>query len=461
MVRMLALIGTLAWLGSGWPNEPVLVPTVGGPTLALDAGTLFHTLTSDFFPEDDGTAYVQTGDIPAMWLRDAAAQALPYVRFAEQEPGLASLVRGVIEHEARNVLTDPYANAFTARYRVWEQKWEVDSPAFPVTLLWVYWRHTHDARVFTPRVRWMLQHVVAVYACEQRHAECSHYFYGELPHGGRGAPFAETGMIWSGFRPSDDACVYPFNIPQNMLAVVALNELAVLAERGYGDHALADAAAGLAAQVRGAIGRFGRVYQMRVGWVYAYEVDGLGHAAVIGDANIPNLISATYFDYLSPDDALYQNTRRFILSSANPYFYHAGYAEGLGSAHTPRGWIWPLGIIMRSLTADDPLETADGLRALAATDGVDGLMHESFDPRRPWHFTRAEFGWANAMYAELIFRTAAGMPAERFSPAPFGQVLREAHTPVLAPLLLQWRNRAAVVAALERLSEPMFGMRLP
>jgi hypothetical protein len=52
------------------------------------------------------------------------------------------------------------------------------------------------------------------------------------------------------------------------------------------------------------------------------------------------------------------------------------------------------------------------LAVLATTDGDDGLIHESFDPNDYRTYTRAEFGWANAMFAELLFRAAAGFPAE-------------------------------------------------
>ena len=29
-------------------------------------------------------------------------------------------------------------------------------------------------------------------------------------------------MTWSGFRPSDDACVYPYLVPSNMFASVVM-----------------------------------------------------------------------------------------------------------------------------------------------------------------------------------------------------------------------------------------------
>ena len=98
----------------------------------IETAQLFHTLFHDFFLEDDATTYVQTGDIPAMWLRDSSAQTIPYIRYQAAYPALRARFAGVIERNARNVLTDPYANALDADYHVWERKWEVDSLAWPV-----------------------------------------------------------------------------------------------------------------------------------------------------------------------------------------------------------------------------------------------------------------------------------------------------------------------------------------
>jgi meiotically up-regulated gene 157 (Mug157) protein len=100
----------------------------------------------------DGTAYVKTGDIPAEWLRDASAQVRPYLFFAKSDIRVASLLRGIIAREAKYLQVDPYANAFTIDYRVWEEKFELDSLAYPIILSWSYWKATGDASSFRRHV---------------------------------------------------------------------------------------------------------------------------------------------------------------------------------------------------------------------------------------------------------------------------------------------------------------------
>ena len=43
-------------------------------------GCFRNSLDTSVTLEPDGTTFVATGDIPAMWLRDSAAQVRPYVR---------------------------------------------------------------------------------------------------------------------------------------------------------------------------------------------------------------------------------------------------------------------------------------------------------------------------------------------------------------------------------------------
>ncbi len=414
----------------------------------IPAAVLFQTLGADFFLQNDGTIYVQTGDIPAMWLRDSSAQAKPYVRFVAQLPKTGPLIRGVIERNAKNVLTDPYANAFTAGYKIWEEKWEVDSLAYPVTLAYTYWRRTGDRAMFTPRLHWALQHSVATLVCEQHHATCSHY-RSRFLMSGRGADFAYTGMIWSAFRPSDDPVRYSYNVPQNMFAVVAMREAADLATQGYSDTNLAAQAAKLANDVDDGIKRYGRVYNVTFGWMYAYEVDGLGHTLFMDDANLPNLISATYYGYAAADDPFYTNTRRFALSKSNPYFYTGKYAAGLGSPHTPTGYVWPLGIAAQGITGESDAETMTAIRQVASAMRIGALFHESFDPDDPSRFTRTSFGWADAMFAELIFRSAGGFDADPLPPIPDSNLENAIQqTPILVRPPQLWMNWGTCVQAM-------------
>ena len=147
------------------PAETLVVPLTGKRVRDIKTETLFHTLLRDFFLEDDATTYVQTGDIPAMWLRDSSAQTIPYIRYQAAFPVLRERFVGVIQRNARNVITDPYANALTADYGVWERKWEVDSPAWLAVLASVYWRSTRDRTVFTQDLHRELMSVVATYRC--------------------------------------------------------------------------------------------------------------------------------------------------------------------------------------------------------------------------------------------------------------------------------------------------------
>jgi hypothetical protein len=120
------------------------------------------------------------------------------------------------------------------------------------------------------------------------------------------------------------------------------------------------------------------------------------------DANVPSLLSLPYLGYTTADDPVYQNTRRFVLSEANPYFAAGKYARGVGSPHTPPGYVWPMSLIIQALTSQHTEEIRDLLQVLTRTDAETGLMHESFDPDNPTTFTRAWFAWANSLFAELV-----------------------------------------------------------
>lgn len=355
----------------------------------------------------DGTTYVSTGDIEAEWLRDASAVMEPYIGQAADDERVAEALRGVVAREARYILLDPYANAFSSDYKVVERKFEVDSLLYPIWFAGRYWRATGDRSIFTNEVNRAFERVLTTFRDEQHHDRRSHYRHPDLANGGKGSSVRDTGMIWTGFRPSDDPSRYQYNIPDNMFAVVVLRRLAEIEKQVYHNGRDAANAWGLAVQIQHGIERYATVHVGGFGDIYAYEVDGFGHSNLMDDANIPSLLSIPYFRYRSADDARYKATRRYVLSNRNPYFYDGKYASGIGSPHTPRGYIWPLSLIVQALTTDDPVEIHRVMGYIAASDVGDHRLHESFNANWPEAFTRDDFAWPNALYGELVLQQRA------------------------------------------------------
>jgi uncharacterized protein len=372
----------------------------------------------------DGTAYIKTGDIPAEWLRDASAESRPFLFFAKDDPQTQKLLRAVIARMGKYLQVDPYANAFTLDYRVWEEKFELDSLAYPIILAWTYWKVTGDASIFTDDFSKGLDRALDTMEREQDHPRNSHYTHRELKDG-KGNPVKYTGMIWTGFRPSDDACVYNYLIPSEMMAVVALGEIEEIERVVYRNLIKAQRAKSLRTEVNNGIQEYGLVFMPNYGYVYAYEVDGLGHAVLMDDANVPSLLSAPYIGYAKNTSTVYQNTRRYLLSKDNPYYYTGSVAHGIGSAHTSDGWVWPLALVMQGLTATTDAEKKDVLNELLASDTGDHVLHESFNPNDPSKFTRADFGWPNALFSEFVMTSFDGVKPLPTAPTGDLEILGE------------------------------------
>lgn len=340
-----------------------------------------------FFRAPDKTTYVSTGDIDAMWLRDSSVQAMSYLSDR-------SLVRGVIARQERLLALDPYANAFTRDYRVAERKFEIDSLCYPIHLVDRYVGATNDTSVFDSRLYAAMHVILNVFAIEQRHADRSVYHQNERKAA------SDIGLIWSAYRPSDDRQLYNYNIPENIFAAVTLRSMAnTFSTRYHNDHD-ANRATAMADSIENAIAK-DAIFKTRHGRLYAYEIDGLGNAKFMDDANVPSLLSMPLLGYPYDHDA-YAATRRFILSSANPYYFRGRFASGVGSAHTPANYIWPMSLVVQYRTASDSEERGSILKELAGSGAGDGALHESFDANDPRRFTRSRFGWVNALFEQTF-----------------------------------------------------------
>ncbi len=146
------------------------------------------------------------------------------------------------------------------------------------------------------------------------------------------------------------------------------------------------------------------------GKIYAFEVDGYGNVLCMDDANVPSLLSLPYLGCCKATDPLYESTRAFVLSKANPYYFSGSAGEGVGGPHVGMDMIWPLGITMRALTSRDHHEISRCLRLLKETHAGTGFMHESFHKDDPKKFTRKWFAWANTLFGEMIVKIQTERP---------------------------------------------------
>jgi meiotically up-regulated gene 157 (Mug157) protein len=397
--------------------------------------TLDTTVNVSGAPEQPDT-FIITGDIDAMWLRDSACQVWPYLPLAKDDADLRRMFRGLIAREARCILIDPYANAFLPdpkstkalewavndltdmRPGVAERKWEVDSLCYCIRLAHGYWKATADTTPFNPEWTSAMRLVVATFREQQRKTASGPYHFqrkAESPTdtqalGGFGNPARPIGLIYSMFRPSDDATLYSFYIPSNLFALVSLRQLAEMSDAILKDAQFAQECRDLANEVGAALAAHAQIKNGDSGEIWAFEVDGYGNQLFMDDANIPGLLSLPYLGCCNTNDPVYQRTRRLVLSENNPYFFQGAAASGVGGPHEGLDMIWPMAIIVQALTSTDDTEIRQCLQWLKTTHANTGFMHESFNKNDPSKFTRAWFAWANSLFGELIVNLSQQRP---------------------------------------------------
>lgn len=229
---------------------------------------------------------------------------------------------------------------------------------YPIRLAYGYWKATGDDSVFDTDWENAMGLVLQTFRTQQRKKDRGPYKFQRITGwqtdtvagGGYGNPVQPVGMICSIFRPSDDATIYPFLIPSNLFAITSLRQLAEI------------------------------------------------------------LIRVKYHTGMDPAGEVYRNTRKFLTSASNPYYYRGKAAEGQGGPHSGVDMIWPLGITMRALTSKDPEEIRSCLTTLKSSHAGTGFMHESFHKDDVTKFTRKWFAWANTLFGELILKVHAEQP---------------------------------------------------
>ncbi len=374
--------------------------------------------------EDD--TFVYTGDIHAMWLRDSGAQVYPYIQLANKDEKLKKMLRGTILRQFKLINIDPYANAFNdgptggewqkdktdMKPELHERKYEIDSLCYPIRLAYEYWKETGDASVFGKVWEKTIQNILQTFTEQQRKNGMGPYHFQRVTerqldtvcNDGWGAPAKPCGLIASYFRPSDDATTFLYLVPSNFMAVSSLRKAAEILTKVNKDEATAKRCTDMADEVEAALKKYAINNHPKYGQIYAFEVDGYGNQLLMDDANVPSLLAMAYLGDVDINDPIYQNTRRFVWSEDNPYFFRGKAGEGIGGPHIGHDMPWPMSIMMKAFTSQDDKEIKDCLVMLQNTDAGLGFMHESFHKDNPEKFTRAWFAWQNTLFGELILK---------------------------------------------------------
>ena len=386
--------------------------------------TTVHYSKSDNGKPD---TFVYTGDIHAMWLRDSGAQVWPYVQLANSDPELKSMLEGVIRRQFKCINIDPYANAFNngaipdghwmsdktdMKPELHERKWEIDSLCYPLRLAYHYWKVTGDASIFDDAWINAIKNILITFKDQQRKNDRGQYKFQRvteraldtLCNDGLGAPVNPVGFIASSFRPSDDATTFQFLVPSNFFAVSSLKKAAEILKDVNNNNELSNECTQLANEVENALKKYAVYNHPKYGKIYAFEVDGFGNQMLMDDANVPSLLAMPYLGDVDLNDQIYKNTRKFVWSNENPYFFKGNAGEGIGGPHVGYDMIWPMSIMMRAFTSKDDTEIKQCIKMLMDTDAGTGFIHESFNKDDASKFTRAWFAWQNTLFGELILK---------------------------------------------------------
>ena len=389
-----------------------------------------NTLDTTVHPNGEYDTFVYTGDIHAMWLRDSGAQVWPYLQLINDDPQLRKMIAGVILRQFKCICIDPYANAFykeedkvgewasdhtDMKPGVHERKWEIDSHCYPVRLAYEYWKISGDSSIFSDLWIQTVEIMLNTFREQQRKEGIGPYrfmrnttrAFDTLSNDGYGTPVNPVGLIVSSFRPSDDATTLQFLIPSNFFAVTSLRKSAEILTVVNNRKDLADQCLELAQEVEAALKKHATYDHPEFGTIYAFEVDGFGNHLLMDDANVPSLLAMPYLGDVDVNDPIYQNTRRFVWSESNPYFFRGKVAEGIGGPHIGYDMAWPMSIMMKAFTSQDDAEIKWCVETLMKTDAGTGFMHESFNVDNPDNYTRSWFAWQNGLFGELILKLIA------------------------------------------------------
>ena len=302
-----------------------------------------------------------------MWVRDAVLQVKSYINISVKSVNVRHVVKGILNQCIDFGLMNSYSNAFNAlpqfpnvsdptqsnNYSNGTQgitttsNYEMDGLCFLFLVIAEYCQKTKDYTILTDKCITMFNKFITQLQYEQhRHSfqlklgptdnmklvgndsmsNQTVYRFSEMANGGIGSYVSKLtngkGMSYTAFRPSDDIAIFGYNIPDNMLAVSAINKMChLLKNYSYNNLTINNIirqAKALEKSIDAAIYELGIFNHPDFGKIYAYEIDGLGEDQFLGDGEKN---SFTLNGSISSDCNLYSQKDQFGTDTGcNPYY---------------------------------------------------------------------------------------------------------------------------------------------
>ncbi|CAF0973760.1 unnamed protein product [Adineta steineri] len=397
--------------------------------------------TVDFNANETATkppdTYVISGDVNVMWLRDSSAQIHPYLPLMKNDLKLRKLIEGVILRQLICIQRDPYASAYYKNFDrisewkylvntemrdgIHERKWGLDSLCYVLRLMYSYWQEVnHDLTFFLKyeaEFKITIRIILDTLKVQRRYSRLGPYIYQREgnPPDPRGAQAKPNGLLYTFFRPSDDLQTYPYLIPSQFFAYHTLKLLFELVHNFNWTHDFDSDIFSINSdlykilfdeQIKDNLETLITKKHEKYGLIYVYEINGMGSKNIMDGTHAPSLLSLPYLcsNIIPINDSIYQNTRKFIFSTDNTWYYKGSVLEGISGKNMGSEMVSTLAIIMRGLTAIDDDEIRLCLRMLEKAHGYTGFMHESVNIDDPTQFTRSWYAWANSLFGEFIWK---------------------------------------------------------
>jgi len=402
-----------------------------------------HTLQTKilYFINNIDDAFIYSTNLPVMWLTQSCMQILPYIKHCNNDKDLSKIILSIFNRILKYIIIDPYANAFVLKNtlsspkqgdvtfkktkenqyihgmspEIWERKFQLNSIIFPFYIICKYNKTTNDFSFLNEFFFNGLAEVLKVIkneirdTDEENSSEGPQYFFQrktnesfDTLHFGRGNPCKNCLLVKSYFRCSEDACLYPYNIPENALIYVTFKMLKEVLEKSQKDgkyNSIILELDSIAKNILIGINKYGIKIDQETGEkFYAYEIDGYGNYYFMDEPRYPSLLSLPFFGFCDYKDEIYLNTRKRILSSKNPYYIEGKYGNGESSAHSFRNYNSSLFTIMRGITSLDKKEIEECLNLLLKSINGFNYFHEYFDINNLNYYINLSFSYSNSFF---------------------------------------------------------------